>query len=190
MGMIYEDTLNKSGKHSIKNEWWAAHGVEVVRTRFDGKHDAPVSFGDYYTPGSNKVVDTKRNVAEIAMNINGRNHKRFREECKRAQTDGYRLFILIENRDGYRSIDDLKKWMNDHCRTCGTRRSIHCNPYDGAKCQRHGTRKPIQGPRLAKAMETMSMRYGVKFMFCKPKDTARIVCELLGVSYEQDAASS
>ena len=81
-------------------------------------------------------------------------------------------------------VDGVRKWMNDHCRACGVRRTAHCNPYDSQKCPKHGTRKPIQGPRLAKAMSTMSERYGVKFMFCHPRDTARIICELLGVAYE------
>lgn len=40
---------------------------------------------------------------------------------------------------------------------------------------------------MAKAMQTMGERYGVEFMFCSPRDTARIICELLGVDYEQDA---
>lgn len=51
------------------------------------------------------------------------------------------------------------------------------------KCPRHGTRKPIQGPRLYKAMQTMSERYGVEFAFAKPNDSARYICERLGVRY-------
>lgn len=188
MNRLFEDTLQQSGKHLIKHEWWAAHGVEVVRTRFDGGHAVPVSFGDYYADGSNVVVDTKRSVDEIAQNINGREHKRFREECKRAQTAGYRLIVLVENRDSIRDFDSLAKWTNTHCVKCAVRRKTRCNPRDmSTQCERHKTRKPIQGGRLAKAMSTMSERYGVRFMFCDPHESARIVCELLGVSYERDA---
>ena len=187
--VLYEDTLQQRGKHVIKQEWWRAHSVSVVRTRFDGKHDVPVSFGDYYAEGSNIVVDTKRNIDEIAQNISGKNHVRFREECKRAQRDGYRLVVLVENYDGIRDYDKLRKWVNTHCVKCSTRRKTRCNPTDNAKCKRHNTRKPIQGARLVKAMQTMTDRYGVKFMFCNPHETARIVCELLGVMYEQDDGS-
>ena len=187
---LYEDSLQQSGKHVIKQEWWAAHGVEVVRTRFDGKHDVPVSFGDYYRDGSNIVIDTKRDIDEVAKNINGKNHARFREECKRAKNDGYKLIILVENRDGVRDIDDLYHWTNGHCVHCSIRRNAGCVPRDiSTRCKRHGTRKPIQGPRLAKAMQTMSERYGVAFEFCSPHETARIICDKLGVMYEQDADS-
>ena len=177
--VILIDTRQQAGKHAVKDEWWASHGVSTDRRKLD--------FGDYMTEWSNISVDTKRNIAEIAQNINGRNHDRFKRECQRAADAGYRLIVLIENRENVRTLEDLRKWMNDHCRCCGTRRSVHCNPFDGAKCPRHNTRKPIQGPRLAKAMETMSMRYGVQFMFCKPSETARTICDLLGVEYEQDA---
>lgn len=174
-GTILTDTRQHAGKHAIKDGWWASHGVSTVRTKLD--------FGDYMAEGSNVSVDTKRSIAEIAQNINGRNHDRFKRECMRARDAGCRLVILVENRDKVEDVDGVRKWMNDHCRMCGTRRTVHCNPYDGQKCPKHSTRKPIQGPRLAKAMSTMSERYGVKFMFCHPRDTARIICELLGVAY-------
>ena len=147
-----------------------------------------LDFGDYMADGSNVSVDTKRSIAEIAQNISGKNHDRFKRECIRARDAGYRLVILVENRERVREIADLYAWTNDHCRMCGTRRQGKCDPRSAStKCPRHGTRKPIQGPRLAKAMQTMGERYGVEFMFCSPRDTARIICELLGVDYEQDA---
>ena len=176
MSVIKIDTRQQAGKHEIKNEWWASHGVSTVPCKLD--------FGDYMTDESNVSVDTKRNIAEIAQNINGRNHDRFKRECQRAAAAGCRLVILVENRENVHSVDDLKKWTNDHCRMCGTGRKVKCNPHDGAKCPRHGTRKPIQGHRLAKAMQTMSERYGVQFMFCKPQESAKTICELLGVRYD------
>jgi len=174
--VIYEDTRQQKGKHDIKHAWWASHGVPVVVRKLD--------FGDYMTDGSNISVDTKRCVDEIAQNINGKNHKRFKDECLRAATSGYRLVVLVENRDGIEDYAGLRGWMNTHCRMCGVRARVHCIPFDGQKCERHGTRKPIQGPRLATAMQTMNVRYGVDFMFCKPGESARIICELLGVEYD------
>lgn len=182
MSVIKVDTRQQAGKHEIKNEWWASHGVSTISCKLD--------FGDYMTDESNISIDTKRNIAEIAQNINGRNHDRFKRECQRAAAAGYSLVVLVENRENVHDLDGLKKWTNDHCRMCGTGRKVKCNPHDGTKCPRHGTRKPIQGWRLAKAMQTMSERYNVKFMFCAPKDSARIICDLLGVSYERDADSS
>ena len=190
--ILYEDTLQQThsgDKHAIKHEWWNAHGIIVVRVRVDGKHlPVPVTFGDYYREGANIVVDTKRNVAEIAANIGGKDHQRFREECRRAKRDGYRLIILVENSEGISDLGSLTKWTNTHCIKCSIRNRRGCKPQDNAgKCPRHNTRKPIQGERLAKAMATMSEKYGVRFEFCNPNDSAKIICDLLGVKYEQNA---
>lgn len=180
MAVIVEDTRQQVhggvDKHAAKHRWWAAHGVEVVRRKLD--------FGDYMTPGSNYSIDTKRNMAEIAQNINGKNHQRFREECKRAQEAGCRLVVLVENTDGYHCLANVNAWTNTHCRHCIHYKRHACDPRRAGRCARHGTPKPIQGDRLAKAMATMQERYGVRFEFCAPKESARIVCELLGVDYE------
>lgn len=182
--IVYYDSLQKEGKHDIKHNWMIAHGVDLRRTRFDGKHAVPVSFGDYYRAGSNIVVDTKASVAEVAMNIGGKEHARFREECKRAQRDGYRLVILIENTEGITGIGDLRPWINAHCRACVHYRKAECDPrFDSKKCLKHGTKKPIQGERLTLAMSTMSLRYGVQFRFCTPDNAGLAICLTLGVRF-------
>lgn len=179
MGAVIRiDTRQQAGKHEVKNEWWARHGVLTVRGKLD--------FGDYMTDGSNISIDTKRDIDEIAKNINGKSHDRFKRECQRAANAGYRLIILVENRDGVASIEDLQTWTNGHCMRCAHFIKRNCDPCDtSTKCAKHGTRKPIQGKRLAKAMSTMAERYGVRFMFCNPHESARIICELLGVQYEE-----
>lgn len=175
--VIKADTRQQAGKHEIKNEWWALHGVSTVRCKLD--------FGDYMTDGSNISVDTKRSIDEIAQNINGKQHDRFKRECQRAAAAGYRLVILIENNEGVSNFDTLKSWTNTHCGYCVHFRKKTCDPCEsGEKCRKHGTRKPIQGERLAKAMQTMSERYGVIFEFCKPTETAWKICLLLGVDYK------
>lgn len=176
MPVIYEDTRQQMAhgdKHATKHRWWNAHSVEVVRRKLDT--------GDYMTDGSNVTVDTKKGLEEIAANIGGRAHRRFSDECKRAQESGLRLVVLVEC-VGYASMTDVRAWTNTHCRKCGKA----CNPHDPrGKCMRHGTRKPIQGARLVKAMQTMAKRYGVEFVFVRPQDAARYICERLGVDYEQ-----
>lgn len=177
MPAILIDTRQQAGKHEHKDRWFTAHGVETVHQCLE--------FGDYMVDGSNISVDTKRNVAEIAQNITGRNHARFKRECQRAQAAGYRLVVLVENLNGYTKVAHVAAWTNDHCTHCKMYRQRICNPKNPqGKCVKHRTMKPIQGSRLAKAMTTMSERYGVVFEFCHPKDAARRICELLGVSYE------
>lgn len=170
---IYIDTRQQDGKHAHKDEWFAAHGLNIVRRKLD--------FGDYMADGSNVSIDTKRNVAEIAQNIGGRNHARFKRECIRAREAGYRLVVLVENLDGFTQLSHVAAWTNTHCRHCALMRQRVCDPRANGKCLRHATLKPIQGPRLMKAMSTMEKRYGVQFEFCKPKNAAKRICELLGV---------
>lgn len=177
MPAIVIDTRQQAGKHEHKDSWFAAHGVETV-------HRA-LKFGDYMADGSNVAVDTKRNMAEVAQNINGRQHDRFKRECIRAQDAGCRLVVLVENLNGYECVAHVAAWENDHCTHCRLRRQRVCNPRNpSGKCMRHSTMKPIQGPRLARAMQTMEQRYGVRFEFCHPRDAARRICELLGVEHE------
>lgn len=174
---IIEDTrqqVARGDKHAVKHEWFEAHGVQVTRAKLD--------FGDYAMTGSNIAVDTKRSVDELAQNI-VRDHERFKRECIRARDAGWRLIILIE--DGrYVDIAKLASWTNGHCTKCPHYWRKSCNPRARGKCPRHNTRKPPHGDRLVKAMATMSERYGVRFQFCTPQDTGRIICELLGVDYD------
>lgn len=148
--ILLEDTRQQAKKHRLKHEYWEAHGIEIVRTK--------LLVGDYMLFGGTVCVDTKMDVEEIAGNIGGSNHVRFREECKLAKRIGATLIVLVENRNGFRSIEDVPAWVN-----------LNINK----------TSRSIEGPRLAKAMATMSERYGVQFMFCAPEDSGRIVVELL-----------
>lgn len=174
-GPLVCDTRQHAGKHELKERWWREHGVPTVVRKLD--------FGDYMVDGVDKSVDTKRNVAEIAMNID-RDHERFKRECVRARDAGCELTVLIENRNGYTCIENVSKWTNDHCAHCLYRYRKLCSPKAGGKCPRHNKRKPIQGGRLAKAMRTMQSRYGVRFEFCRPQDAGSRVCEILGIDYE------
>lgn len=148
--VILEDTRQQAQKHELKHDYFASEGIEVVRTK--------LPFGDYALWGSPLAVDTKANVEEIAQNIGGAGHARFREECKLAKRCGGQLVILVENTEGYQTVDDVEAWENPNYRK---------------------TARSIEGPRLAKAMRTMSERYGVRFMFCSPEEAGNKVIELL-----------
>lgn len=118
-------------------------------------------FGDYALPPSISV-DTKADMAEIASNI-GSDHKRFKRECIAARDAGCQLIILVENTDGIACVNDVHKWVNPE---------LIYRP------------RAITGDRLQKAMLTMNERYGVRFEFCKPEESAKRIMELLGVDYE------
>ena len=148
--ILLEDTRQQANKHRLKHEYWADRGIEIVRTK--------LLVGDYMLFGGTVCVDTKADVEEIAGNIGGSNHIRFREECKLAKKIGATLIILVENNNGFRSIEDVTAWVNPNV---------------------NKTSRSIEGPRLAKAMATMSERYGVQFDFCAPESSGARVLELL-----------
>lgn len=147
--IIQEDTRQKTGKHDLKHSYFQDNGVELIRCKL------PV--GDYALVPS-VSIDTKENMDEIAQNICGAEHKRFINECKLAKVSGIQLIILVENNLGITDISQVHTWINP--------RVIYSE-----KC--------VQGDRLQKAMETISSRYGVKFMFCAPEDAGRIITEIL-----------
>lgn len=146
---ILEDTRQQAGKHEIKHRYFQAADIAVCRCK--------VPFGDY-APVPPVSVDTKASMDEIAGNIGGREHKRFINECKAAKAAGCKLIILIENTLGITDISQVHTWVNP--------RAIY-----SPGC--------IQGPRLQKAMETISERYGVTFLFCAPADAGRIIMGVL-----------
>lgn len=147
--VIQEDTRQQAGKHDLKHAYFAESGVELIRCK--------LPFGDY-APVPPVSIDTKNSMDEIASNICGQEHKRFINECKNAKAAGCSLIILVENTAGITDLSEVHRWINP--------RSVY-----STKC--------VQGPRLQKAMETISERYGVRFMFCEPQEAGRIIKELL-----------
>lgn len=150
---LIEDTGQKLGQHELKHECWKKLGTQVIRCK--------LPFGDYAVVPP-IVVDTKRDIYEIAQNID-QDHERFRNECINARDHGCQLVILIENLDGVRSLGDLAKWREST-----------------AHFRMRGGQRRIFGSRLAKAMQTMADRYGVTFDFCTPNEAAKRVLDILG----------
>ena len=151
--MIIEDTRQKLDKHQLKHSYFDSNKVGVIRCK--------LPFGDY-APVPPVSIDTKENMDEIAKNICGSSHKRFINECKLAKAAGCQLIILVENDVGVSDISEVHKWINPR---------VVYSP----DC--------VQGARLQKAMETITERYGVQFMFCTPESAGETIMEILG-NYE------
>lgn len=172
--IIYEDTRQQKGKHKAKRQWFEAHGIEVVSRKLDT--------GDYATDTSNVLVDTKRNLAEVAMDV-GRDHDRFARELARARDAGYRLVILVEVGFPYRTTADVARWTNDACKRCDYYKRLMCDPSASGRCRKyHG--KPMRGSTMAKIITSLERDYDCRFEYVNPRYSARRICELLGVSYE------
>lgn len=192
--LIIEDKGQKEGQHILKNRYFENNKIEVLR--------APLPVGDYII-ADDKVsdvihrkvkrnmevkkmdflgtyavaVDTKKDMQEIIGNICGKSHPRFRDECILAQNNGIKLYVLIENADGVKSVGDVFKWRNPrlerynrikYMQSCGKwlNASIPITP-------------PTSGKTLAKSMLTMQLKYGVEFVFCRPEEAGKKIIELL-----------
>lgn len=127
--LLIEDKGQKEGQHILKNRYFDRNDIEVLR--------APLPVGDYVIAegtvldvirrksarkmevkkmdfiGSYKVsVDTKKDMQEITGNVCGKQHPRFRDECILAQNNNIALYVLVENMDGIKTIEDVFHWHN------------------------------------------------------------------------------
>lgn len=168
--VIYEDTRQQKGKHTRKHEYWAAHGVEVVRKKLD--------FGDYMTDGSNVVIDTKKGLQEICSNV-GTEHARFVREIERAQVQGYKIVFLIEQPGPVHCVDDIYMWTNNTCERCSYFRALQCDSVV-SKCIKYRHR-PMTGSTLQKIIKSMHASHGCEFELISPDLSAARICELLGI---------
>lgn len=188
---IIEDKAQQAKKHEIKHQWFSVNNVNLLNMplpvgdyilltervedvlKRKEKRGIPVKKMDFL--GSYKIcVDTKRDIQEIIGNICGKEHERFRDEVLLAKNNGIYLYVLIENEDGIDCIDDLLLWENPRAKIqkwvttpSGHRRKVLKYP------------KATSGSVLAKAMKTMSEKYGVKFLFCKPEEAGEKILNLL-----------
>lgn len=181
-GTIYEDTRQHDGKHRVKHAWFEAHGVGLVRQKLD--------FGDYMRDGSNVSVDTKADVYELMGNL-GAGYRRVDHECARAAEAGYRLVFLVEGGARYAEPGELAKVASKACRKCTAYRARKCSPQSTKSgcIVRGARRKPFQGYQMIGRMKTLHTKYGAEFEFVGGRDSARRICELLGVEYDEQDAS-
>ena len=177
MAGVICDTRQQRGKHGHVDDWLSNHGVPFVYHKLD--------FGDYQRDDgfSNYSIDTKKDMDEVAQNI-GRDHDRFIRECDRARDAGYRLIILVEQHAEYNDHERIATWIPGVCRRCDHYKRKECNPAEvsGRVCK--GGRKPLQGDTAFKIIAAIERRHGARFMFCSKRDTARTICETLGIDYD------
>ena len=114
--------------------------------------------GDYMTSENDTItVDRKQNLAELAQNLLSHDDSRFWRELRRAHDAHMKMIILCELGGQIKSIPDVAKW-----------RSKYTN---------------VTGKQLMNEIYRVHISYGVEFLFCDKRSTARKIIELLG--YEQ-----
>lgn len=148
--IILEDTRQQAGKHDNIEAHFKKANITVER--------CCLYVGDYAIANDqSRAVDTKQDVLEIAKDIMSKDHERFRSECERANNAGIKLLVLIEEilPDG-----GLARW-------------------ESPKNAKGKALTSISGESLRRAMLTMTIKYGVRFRFCDPRQTGRIITEYL-----------
>lgn len=146
--ILIEDTRNQIGKHKTLNDQLDSLGVTVVRSK--------LYVGDYARVDSlTTCIDTKKDWVEVAGNICGKQHDRFRAECIRAKEAGIRLIILVEEEI------PIEQWKSPRKRN-------------------GGLISQVSNEVLGKAMKTMTEKYGVEFINCNKQQTATTIIKLLG----------
>ena len=117
------------------------------------------------------AVDRKNSIDEICGNVcsTAKAHERFRDEVILAQKCGCKFYVLIED-EKVTSLDDLEHWQNPREKKYFYYKALMAQ---GKKLRMILPKQPpASGKTLAKALRTMETKYGVKFLFCKPKDAA------------------
>lgn len=112
--------------------------------------------GDYQIKGNSSVsVDRKRNLAELSRNLmNAKDHSRFWKEVRRAREKKMRLIVLCEHGCKIKTIQDVALWQDK---------------YSG-----------VTGRRLMDEIYRVHIAYGVEFLFCDKRSTAKRIMEILG----------
>ena len=152
--IIITDTREK------KNDWLLADfqrmKVDIIKTKLD---TGDYANADHLNSSDPKIiVDRKSSLTEMATDL-GQQFERFKKEWLRARENNILLVVLIEHEE-YECLEDILDWENPIL-------ALHPNA--------------MKGSTLYKKMRTISDYYGdcIRFEFCKRKDFAKRIVELL-----------
>lgn len=177
--VLLEDTRQQiydGDKHANIHRYCERKGIQIIRQ--------PLSYGDYAiaqqeVDGSlirergdaglvcyhhDVVVDTKASIMELASNVMSNQHRRFRDECLRAQINGSTLVILVEEMPPCGRLDYWEP-------------PVYRYPTKYHRAGEPMTR--IRPELLRQALITMQGKYGVKFRFCDGRQTGKQLMEYL-----------
>ena len=171
---LYVDKNQQKGKHELKHRYFEHNGYELVflplpegdyvleNPKIERVRQNKASRGCDVTKNDisglfDKSVDTKQHIQELIQDVI-QSHDRFRDELIRAQDKGVQLYILVENEDGVKKIDDLFRWDNPRLKE---------------------SPRATTGLKLYKIMKTMQQRYDIEFMFCDKNSTGSEIVRLL-----------
>lgn len=119
------------------------------------------------------IIDRKQNLTEVQGNIT-QQHLRFRAEIMKAQENGIKLIILIEENQ-IKTLEDVRdNYVNPRMKQWSMARNKALK-----KGLEFKQRPPLSGKQIYEILNTMEQKYGCKFMFCRKEEMAKKIIELL-----------
>lgn len=118
--------------------------------------------GDYKRVDSTKIIiDTKKDLVEIAGNLcKTTEHQRVKREIAKACDIGCERFIFLIASNTIEDMSQVHTWQVPKRK-------------DGSLYTK------VRPEILQKIMETMNLKYGVEFIFCKKKDMGKYIVDIL-----------
>lgn len=117
-------------------------------------HVQKLDVGDYMLEGGSVTIDTKQDLEELSRNLMNRaDHARFMKEVRRAHDQGLKLIVLCRHSPKVRTIEDVAGWRSKY--------------------------SPVTGRALMDEIYRIHISYGVEFLFCSKRTTARKIIEIL-----------
>ena len=167
MKTILMDTREKVKQNSDLVDDLTAMGIKIVRSK--------LYVGDYTRIDNMTVcVDTKFGMAEVYSNVI-QDHERFKRELLAAKDAGIRLIVLVEE-SGIQTVQDVAMWKNPRIRRYSRM----------TQAMQQAQKPPVPSERLSRIMQTMADKYGVEWMFCDKRDTAKRICEILDLEVNEN----
>ena len=170
--IIQEDTRQKPSKNADIRKQLEALGHTVRRFG--------MLCGDYQIFGKGDVViDTKQDMQEVYSNVIT-DHERFANEARLAREAGIRLIILVTD-PIVSSIDDVRLWRNPRRERWFMVKAMQRK--GKMLTVKQSKTPPCASDRLQKAMVTMTLRYGITWLFCKRENVGEEIIRLLTEEY-------
>lgn len=160
------------------------HAISHITKYFDMNnikyYTNKLLFGDYMNlHNPTVIIDRKQNLVEVQGNIT-QQHERFRNELLKAQENGFKLIILIEESQIKTLADVRDKYINPRMKQWSMARN---------KALKKGLdfkqRPPLSGKHIYEILYTMEKKYGCKFMFCRKEEMAKKIIELLTIDRKE-----
>ena len=167
MPIIQIDTRQQMNRkhHLLKEKYFESQGYTIVKSK--------MLVGDYCLPGKlNVAVDTKKDLTELYSNLI-QDHERFRAEADLALKCGIKLYVLIEDNNGFTALEDIKRWKNpQYLRWLKTKRMAE-------RMGKPIPRPPASNVQLLKIMHSMTRDHGVTFEIVPQHLCGKRILELL-----------